>query len=88
MNGAPVKPNEALQAWRQLADDPRSIHVDTVPAEHENRFVSLVSHCEPARNLWTDAWLAALALALDYEMTTFDRGFKSFKGLKVRLLEM
>ena len=87
MNGAPVKPNEALKAWRQLADDPRSIYVDAVPAEHENRFVSLVSGREPAPNLWTDAWLAALALALDYEMTTFDRGFKSFKGLRLRLLE-
>jgi len=87
MNGAPVKPNEALKAWRKLADDPRSIYVDAVPVEHENRFVSLVSGREPAPNLWTDAWLAALALALDYEMTTFDRGFKSFRGLKLRLLE-
>jgi predicted nucleic acid-binding protein len=34
----------------------------------------------------TDAWLAALALLLDYEMATFDRGFKSFRGLKLRLL--
>jgi hypothetical protein len=25
---------------------------------------------------------------LDYEMTTFDRGFKSFRGLKLLLLEM
>jgi len=88
MNGSPVKPNEALMAWRQLADDPRSIYVDAVPAEHESRFASLVSGREPAPNLWTDAWLAALALALDYEVTTFDRGFKSFKGLRLRLLEL
>ena len=33
-----------------------------------------------------DAWLAALALSLDYEMTTLDRGFKSFRGPKLRLL--
>jgi predicted nucleic acid-binding protein len=39
-------------------------------------------------NLWNDAWLAALAMSLDYEMTTFDRGFKSFRGLKLRLLEI
>jgi hypothetical protein len=32
--------------------------------------------------------LAALAISLDYEFTTFDRGFKSFRGLKLRLLEM
>ena len=39
-------------------------------------------------NLWADAWLAALAQSLDYEVTTFDRGFKSFCGLKLRLLEV
>jgi hypothetical protein len=32
--------------------------------------------------------LAALALSLYYEMTTFDRGFSSFRGLHVRLLTL
>lgn len=86
MNGDPVKPKGALLAWQQLADDPRSIHIDSEPALHEQRFASLVTAREPTPNLWTDAWLAALALSLDYEMTTFDRGFKSFRGLRVRLL--
>jgi hypothetical protein len=49
---------------------------------------SLVSSREPTPNLWVDAWLAALAMSLDYEMTTFDRGFRSFRALKLRLLEM
>jgi uncharacterized protein len=86
MNGNPVKPTEALKAWQQLAADPRSVHIDAEPATHESRFASLVAGREPTPNLWTDAWLAALALSLDYEMTTFDRSFKSFRGLKVRLL--
>jgi predicted nucleic acid-binding protein len=77
-----------LTAWQRLSDDPRSFHIDTEPADHEPRFVSFVSSREPTPNLWTDAWLAALAISLDYEMTTFDRGFKSFRGLKLRLLEM
>jgi hypothetical protein len=54
--------------------------------DHEPRFVPLISGREPTPNLWIDAWLAVLALSLDYEMTTFDRRFKSFRGLKLRLL--
>jgi toxin-antitoxin system PIN domain toxin len=88
MNGMPVSPDEALNAWGRLSNDPRSFHVDGEPAEHESRFVSLVSSRQPTPNPWTDAWLAALAMSLDYEMTTFDRGFKSFRDLKLRLLEM
>ena len=88
MNGTPVSHDEALKAWGRLSNDPRSFHVDGEPAEHESRFVSLVSSRQATPNLWTDAWLAALAMSLDYEMTTFDRGFKSFRDLKLRLLEM
>jgi uncharacterized protein len=88
MNGSPVSPDEALKAWHRLGDDPRSFYIDVEPADHESRFASLVSPREPSPNLWTDAWLAALAMSLDYEFVTFDRGFKSFRGLKLRLLEM
>jgi toxin-antitoxin system PIN domain toxin len=88
MNGAPVRPDDALKAWHKLSDDPRSFHIDTEPSDHEHRFVSLVSSREPSPNLWTDAWLAAMAMSLDYEFTTFDRGFKSFRRLKLRLLEI
>lgn len=88
MNGAPVRPEEALGAWGRLSNDPRSFPVDLYSVEHESRFVSLVTSREPTPNLWADAWLAALAMSLDCELTTFDRGFKSFRGLKLRLLEI
>jgi len=88
MNATPVTPDEAIEAWRRLAHDPRSVHVDAEPAIHEARFVALISGREPTPNLWTDAWLAALAMSLDYEIATFDRGFRSFRGLKLQLLAL
>jgi hypothetical protein len=86
MNGAPVTPDVAVKAWGRLGDDPRSVYLEAESAAHEARFVGLVSGRESTPNLWTNAWLAALALSLDYELTTFDRGFKSFRGLKLELL--
>jgi len=80
MNGVLVRPEEALDAWDRLSNDPRSFHIDSSPAEHESRFVALVTSREPTPNLWADAWLAALAMSLDYEVTTFARGFESFRG--------
>lgn len=88
MNGIPVKPKEALAAWQQLADDPRSFYVESEPSAHEHRFASLVTGREPTPNLWTDVWLAALALSLDYEIATFDRGLRSFRSVRVKLLSL
>ena len=39
-----------------------------------------------APDLWTDAWLAALAQSGDADRVTFDRGFRSFPKLKLVLL--
>ena len=51
-------------------------------------FASMVAGRQPTPNLWTDAWLAALARSLDHELVTFDRGFKSFDGIKLNLLNI
>ena len=86
MNGAAVRPADALKAWQHLAADPRSVYIEPEASPLEARFESLVSGRESTPNLWTDAWLAALAMSFDFELTTFDKGFKSFSGLKLRLL--
>lgn len=86
MNGEAVKPLQAMSAWRRLAEDPRAHYVEPDISAHEHHFAAYVAGREPSPNLWTDAWLAALAVSLDYEMTTFNRGFRSFRGLRVRLL--
>jgi predicted nucleic acid-binding protein len=88
MNGAPTSPEVALNAWHALATDPRSVMVDTLPSSHENFFASMVAGRQPTPNLWTDAWLAALARSLDHELVTFDRGFKWFDGLKLSVLKI
>jgi uncharacterized protein len=88
MNGAPTSPEVALNAWRVLAADPRCVFIDVAPSSHEIFFASLVASRPPTPNLWTDAWLAALARSLDHELVTFDRGFKSFDGIKLRLLSI
>lgn len=87
MNGTPASPATALEAWAILEMDPRCVLVSSVPVRHESLFKALVMGREPTPNLWTHAWLAALAQALDCEMVTFDRGFRSFQNLKLRLLE-
>jgi predicted nucleic acid-binding protein len=64
------------------------------PSSHEAAFVALLSGRQPTPDLWADALLAALAQSLDSwtagqldsELATFDRGFRSFKGLKLRFL--
>jgi predicted nucleic acid-binding protein len=88
MNGAPTTPEVALHAWQVLCADPRSVLVDAAPTSHENIFAAMVAGRTPTPNLWTDAWLAALARSLDHELVTFDRGFKSFDGIKLSLLSI
>src|SRR5260370_35639612 len=88
MNGAPTTPEVALNAWQVLAADPRTVFVDVAPSSHENFFASMVAGRQSTPNLWTDAWLAALARSLDHELVTFDRGFKSFDGIKLNLLNI
>jgi toxin-antitoxin system PIN domain toxin len=88
MNGVPISPEAALNAWQALAADPRCVFLDAVPSSHEGIFASLVAGRTPTPNLWADAWLAALSKSLGHEIVTFDRGFKSFKGTKVTLLRL
>jgi uncharacterized protein len=87
MGTSVLRPAQAWGAVQSLIDDPRIEVVDQVPASHSKLWYDNVARREPSPDLWTDAWLAALAMAHDCEMVTFDRGFRSYSKLKLRLLE-
>lgn len=79
--------DEALTFLAQVCADPA---VDTVHETTTTRklWLKLAKSTRPSRNVWMDAYLAALAISVDAEMVTFDQGFKSFTrhGLKLVLL--
>lgn len=87
MGSGTLRPAQAWGAVQRLIDDPRIFIVEQVPAAHTRFWRDNIAQREPTPDLWTDAWLAALAQADDCEMVTFDRGFRSFAKLKLRLLE-
>lgn len=86
MGLAALAPLRALQTWDALVRATGLQEVAGTPPEHAQHLHALVAERVVSPNLWTDAWLAALALSLDCEMVTFDRGFQSFAGLQLKLL--
>ena len=81
-----LRPAQAWSAVQELIDDPRVTLVEQLPSGHAKLWHANVVRREPTPDLWTDAWLAALAQSSDREMVTFDRGFRSFSKLTLRLL--
>lgn len=87
MGSSTLRPVQAWNAVQALIDDPRVVLIEQVPQGHGKYWYGCIARREPSPDLWTDAWLAALAMALDCDMVTFDRGFRAFSKLKLRLLE-
>jgi len=86
MGGHPISPDQALEAWDTLEVDPRSVFVEPIP-EIDPFFRRLVRGRSTSPNLWTDAWLAALAASAGYRLTSFDRGFRHFDLAHLELLK-
>lgn len=86
MGSGTLRPVQAWNALQQLVDDPRIVLADQVPATHAKFWHDNVARREPTPDLWTDAWLAALAQAGACRLVTFDRGFRSFPRLDLHLL--
>ncbi len=87
MGDGVLSPSMAWETLGSLTGDARSVvHHDT-PVGLDLIWLRLVRGRVPSPNLWTDAWLAAYAEAADAEMTTFDKGFRSFSLARLCLLQ-
>ncbi len=86
MGTSTLYPERAWEVVGELISDPRVIVIEPPPQSHAMHWLANISGRLPSPDLWTDAWLAALAQATDSAMTTFDRGFLAFNKLKLQLL--
>lgn len=78
MAGSPVTPEKALESWDLFSNDPRCTWKDP-DSRHEAPFRSFVAGRQASPNLWTDAWLAALAESQRLRLASFDGDFHSFR---------
>lgn len=86
MSGAAISPEAALEAWDAFSGDPRTIWIEAPQRSHELHFRRYVAGRKSTPNLWTDAWLAALAESMAIGLTSFDAGFKQFEMKDFELL--
>lgn len=86
MEGEPFETSEAWEAWRQFDADPRTVELPAPKQAHELLFRRYVENRPVTPNLWTDAWLAALAESTGNGLTTFEAGFRRFNLADLELL--
>lgn len=88
MQGRPISPAEALAAWDCFDRDPRTMWLPVLETAHELHFRRFVEGRKPSPNLWTDAWIAALAESSAIGLTSFDSGFLPFRLRDFELLKV
>jgi len=78
------------QAWQQydrLVADHRILFL-AEPSTAEAEFRKLTQSSHPRHSMWSDAYLAALAIVNSAAVSTFDRDFQKFPGLNVELIAL
>jgi toxin-antitoxin system PIN domain toxin len=76
---------EAWAAYEALMADERIAFADE-PRDIERLWRDFGARRTAAQKLWTDAYLAAFALAGGMQFVTTDRAFRQFRGLDLLLL--
>jgi predicted nucleic acid-binding protein len=76
---------QAWDVYEQLARDPHVVFA-LEPPDIEPVWKRLTQSAFAATGLWTDAYIAALALLYDFQVVSFDRGFGKIAGLDSTIL--
>jgi toxin-antitoxin system PIN domain toxin len=85
MGPARRTPAEAWRDYQQLLSQP-PVAFMSEPEDLEERLRTITVEGEPSASMWTDAYLASFALEAELCLATFDRGFRRFDGLNLRLI--
>jgi predicted nucleic acid-binding protein len=78
MAGNPLAPIEALGAWDAFHRDTRTSELEFPSTAQDLKLRQFIEGRRASPNLWTDAWLAAVAESSACTLTSFDAGFQSF----------
>ncbi|MFV0337003.1 MAG: TA system VapC family ribonuclease toxin [Chthoniobacterales bacterium] len=81
MNGYPFTASEAWQIYHDFALLPE-VKFLYEPNSFEKRFADFSERANFPVKLWTDAYLAALAVESSCRLVSFDHDFTRFKNLK------
>ncbi len=83
---APLTNEGAWSVFDALCADDRIDLMDREPAGLDECWRAFATRTTASTRLWTDAYLAAFAVAGDFAVVTADRGFRQFDGLRLHLL--
>ncbi len=85
MGSAAVSLQASWQAFDALFADPRVGYVDE-PAGIEAVWRSVTQHQSLSPQIWNDAYLAAFAQIVDFEIVSFDQGFSQYSAMRRTIL--
>jgi len=81
-----LTPETAVGVYRDLLMDER-VQYTAEPAEVEKLWFSFMAVPAAKGSVWTDAWLAAFALARGVRLVTFDSGIRRWRELAPVILK-
>ena len=80
-----LAPEDAIGVYQALRSDERVRYADE-PSDVEKSWFSLMTVPSANGSVWTDAWLAAFALAHGSRLVSFDAGMKRWPSLQPEVL--